>query len=182
VSAVLETERLVLRLPSPEDAAMAAEYIVDPEVMRYIGGETAPPEEAPATVERWLDRWEQDEIGPFMLERRSDGVVVGRVGFLVWDTRDWHQCTFAEGDAHAQPELGWTLVRAHWGQGYATEAAIAVRDWGRRERGIGHLVSLIEPTNTRSQAVARRLGAEPTETVRLTAHDGVPVVVWVHPA
>jgi RimJ/RimL family protein N-acetyltransferase len=31
--------------------------------------------------------------------------------------------------SHAQPELGWALIQAHWGFGYATEAAAAIRDW-----------------------------------------------------
>jgi RimJ/RimL family protein N-acetyltransferase len=88
--------------------------------------------------------------------------------------------TFAEAGNHAQPELGWALVRACWGNGYATEAARAVREWSRRERGIGRLISLIAPGNVRSQRVAERLGAQPGETVEL--FDSGPAVVWVHPS
>jgi RimJ/RimL family protein N-acetyltransferase len=169
----------VLRLPRLEDAPRLAELLSDPEVMRFLGGETVPPEDVPAVVRRWLDRWEQNDAGPFVLERRSDGRLLGRVGLLIWDTRTWQPATFAEAGDHAQPELGWALGRAHWGHGYATEAALAVRDWARRERRVDRLVSLIAPDNTASQRVARRLGALPTETV--TLFDSGAAVVWEHP-
>jgi RimJ/RimL family protein N-acetyltransferase len=81
--------------------------------------------------------------------------------------------------SHAQPEPGWALIRAHWGFGYATEAAAAIRDWAYASRSIDLLVSLISPTNVRSQRVAKRLGATPTETVR-PAHTQQKTVVWRH--
>jgi len=73
------------------------------------------------------------------------------------------------------PELGWALAREHWGHGYATEAAAAVRDWF----GGSGVVSLIAPDNLRSQRVAGRLGAVPTESVTLS--DSSEAVVWLHP-
>lgn len=176
----LETERLVLRLPRLEDAPAAAEYLTDPEVMRFLGGATVPPEDAPSVVQRWIERWERNGIGSFAVERRLDGRWLGRTGFLVWDTRTWTHGSLAEADEHAQPELGWTLVREAWGNGYATEAALAAREWARAERGFGRLISLISPANVRSQRVAERLGAVPNETVRL--FDSGEAVVWVHPS
>jgi RimJ/RimL family protein N-acetyltransferase len=175
----LETERLVLRLPRLDDAPAAAEYLADPQVMRFLGGETVPPEEAPAVLQKWLDRWDANGVGHFVIERREDGAFLGRSGILVWDTRTWTHSSFAEAGEHAQPELGWTLVRRHWGHGYATEASRAVRDWARRERGIGRLISLVNPANAASQRVAERLGARPEETVSL--FDSGEAVVWVHP-
>ena len=82
--------------------------------------------------------------------------------------------------AFAQPELGWAVVRAEWGNGYATEAARAVRDWVRAERNVARLISLIAPDNVASQRVAERLGAVPTATV--TLFDSWDSVVWEHPA
>jgi RimJ/RimL family protein N-acetyltransferase len=150
----------------------------NPEVMRFLGGETVPAEDVPAAVQKWIDRWELNGVGPFVLERRNDGTFVGRAGILVWDTRTWTQGSFAAAGQHAQPEIGWALARAHWGNGYATEAALAVRDWARRERGFDRLISLIAPDNVASQRVAERLGAQPTETVDL--FDTHEAVVWVH--
>ena len=176
----LETERLVLRNPGLEDAEAALEYLTDPEVMRFLGG-VEPDGDARAVIERWLARWDANGFGHVVIERREDGRFLGRIGMIVWDTRTWRQLTdAADAGAHAQPELGWTLARAHWGRGYATEAARAVRDWARSELGLERLVSLIAPENVRSQHVAARLGAKPTETV--TLFDGSPAVIWVHPA
>lgn len=175
----LETERLVLRLPRLADAPAAAEYLGDPEAMRFLGGQTVPPEDAPAVVARWIHRWEADGVGPFVLERREDGRFVGRSGILVWDNRDWTQSTFAQAGGHGQAELGWTLVRRYWGNGYATEAARAARDWARADRGLTRLISLVNPANVASQRVAERLGARPTDRVRL--FDSGPADVWLHP-
>jgi RimJ/RimL family protein N-acetyltransferase len=175
----LETERLLLRPPVAADAPAAAELLADPEVMRFLGGETVPAEHAPAVVEKWLERWRRNGVGPFMIERRDDGRFLGRAGILVWDPRSWTITTLADAGGNAQPELGWALVHAHWGNGYATEAARAVREWAYEERGIDRLASLIAPANVASQRVAQRLGASPAETVKL--FDSGDAVVWVHP-
>jgi RimJ/RimL family protein N-acetyltransferase len=179
VTARLETERLVLRMPRLDDADAFAEYLADPKAMRFLGGETVPRDQAPAVVQKWLRRWEANGLGPFAIERRDDGRVVGRAGIIVWDTRDWRNSTFGDAGEHAQPELGWALMRAYWGNGYATEGARAVREWARRERDIGRLISLINPDNIQSQRVAERLGAQPAETVTLSGSHAA--VVWVHP-
>lgn len=180
VPPLLETERLVLRPPRASDATAAGELLADAEVMRFLGGETVPPDRWSAVVETWEQRWVENECGPFVIERRADRRLVGRAGILVWDTRTWTHGTFAAAGRHAQPELGWALARSQWGNGYATEAARAVRDWARRERELrGRLVSLIAPDNPRSQRVAARLGAVPAETV--TLFDSGEAVVWEHP-
>ena len=179
-SIALETERLLLRLPVAADVPAAAELLTDPEVMRFLGGETVPREHVGDVVERWLERWRTIGMGPFMIERQADGRVLGRAGILVWDSRCWQHTTPAAAGPSAQPELGWALARSAWGHGYATEAARAVRDWARAERDVEHLISLIAPDNTASQGVARRLGATPGATVRL--FDSGDVVVWTHPA
>ena len=98
---------------------------------------------------------------------------------MIFDTRDWTPSTWTSAGSHAQPELGWALIRAHWGFGYATEAAAAIRDWAYESRSIDLLVSLISPNNVRSQRVAERLGATPAETVT-PAHTKKKTVVWRH--
>ena len=175
----LETERLLLRPPAAGDASAVAELVGDPEVMRFLGGQIVPPDDVGEVVEKWLERWERNGMGPFVIERRDDGRFLGRAGILVWDARSWTHTTPADAGPYAQPELGWALVRAEWGNGYATEAARAVRDWARAEREVDRLVSLIAPENVASARVAERLGASSTETVKL--YDSVDATVWVHP-
>ena len=57
-----------------------------------------------------------------------------------------------------ETEIGWTLARAHWGHGYATEGATAARDWVLPELGLRRLISLIQRGNDASVRVARKLG------------------------
>jgi RimJ/RimL family protein N-acetyltransferase len=106
--------------------------------------------------------------------------VVGQAGLMIFDTRGWTPSTWANAGSHGQPELGWALIRAHWGHGYATEAAAAIREWAHECRSIERLVSLISSDNVRSQRVAERLGAIPTETVT-PVDSGRKTVVWRHP-
>jgi RimJ/RimL family protein N-acetyltransferase len=176
---MLETPRLLLRMPSLDDAEAFSVLLGDLETMRFLGGAVVPRADVSAVIQKWLGRWDANGLGPFALERRVDGCVVGRAGVIVWDTGDWRNATLADAGEYAQPELGWAVARPYWGNGYATEAARAVRDWARREHGVERLISLINPDNTRSQRVAERLGAVPAETV--TLFDSSPAVVWVHP-
>jgi RimJ/RimL family protein N-acetyltransferase len=176
----IETKRLVLRCPRLEDGDPLLALTSDPEAMRFIGGVHPNVADDPGfVVRRWLDRWEANGFGQFVAERREDGAVLGRVGLVVWDTRDWRIKTIRETGEHGQPELGWALARAYWGYGYATEAALAVRRWAREDLRMKRLISVIAPENERSQRVAEKLGCIPGE--RIVLDDTGPAVVWEHP-
>jgi RimJ/RimL family protein N-acetyltransferase len=178
----LHTNRLSLRTPTPGDAEALYDLFADPEVMHGLGKEpVSVVEEARVMVEEGIGAWTTDGLGPFVLETAATGRnVVGQAGLMIFDTRGWTPSTRADAGSRAQPELGWALMRAHWGRGYATEAAAAIRDWAHDCRSIDRLVSLISSDNVRSQRVAKRLGAIPTETVML-GDSGRKTVVWRHP-
>lgn len=162
---MIETERLLLRKPTTTDVESPPAWLSDPEVMDWLGGLEPPTE----VVRLWLEQWERFPTGKFLVQRRDDDTVIGRVGANYYDTETWQRSPTGE------PELGWAFGRAFWGQGYATEAALAVRDWLQAPR----VVSLIAPENVRSELVARRLGARPEQTVELPGYG--PHSVWVHP-
>lgn len=162
---MIETQRLLLRLPTEADVESPPWWISDPEVMDWLGG-VEPAEEV---VRRWVDDWERFPTSKFLVERKGDPAVVGRVGTNYYDPQTWRRSPAGE------PELGWALAREHWGHGYATEAALAVREWLHAPR----LISLIAAANVRSQQVAVRLGAIPGETIELAGYG--PHVVWEHP-
>jgi RimJ/RimL family protein N-acetyltransferase len=178
----LYTERLRLRVPASQDAEDLYDLFADAEVMEGLGKEpVSAVEEVRAMIEEaMIGGWRADGFGAFILETvATDRQVVGQAGLMIFDTRDWTPSTWAKAGTHAQPELGWALTRAHWGHGYATEAAAAIRDWAHERPDIDRLVSLIAPDNIRSQRVARRLAAIPTETV--TPEDSKrTAVVWRH--
>jgi len=138
-------------------------------------------EEAEAMVEEAIGGWRTDGLGAFILETAADRRVVGQAGLTIFDTRSWMPSTWADAGSHAQPELGWALIRAHWGNGYATEAAAAIRDWACLSRSIDRLVSVIFADNVRSQRVAERLGATPEEAFTPSGWTR-RAVVWRHPS
>jgi RimJ/RimL family protein N-acetyltransferase len=176
----LSTERLCLRMPTPQDAKALHELFADPVVMHGLNrNPVSKLDETRAMIEGGVDGWRTDGLGPFILETATDRRIVGQAGLMIFDTRGWTPSTWTNAGSHAQPELGWALMRAHWGFGYATEAAAAIRDWAYESPSIDLLVSLISPNNARSQRVAERLGATPTETVT-PPHTRQETVVWTH--
>jgi RimJ/RimL family protein N-acetyltransferase len=175
----LETERLILRPPRPDDAEALLPLVGDGATMRPIGSEPGGIEVAVEHLERWLRRWEVNDLGPFLVVHREEGSVVGRVGPLVWSSATWETASLEDAGEDAEIELGWAIRSTYWGRGFAPEAARAVRQWVYDEREVERLVSLIGPANTRSARVAEKLGAKPTETVEL--FDGSFATIWVHP-
>ena len=165
----LETDRLVLRAPVPQDADALAPMYADPEVMRYVGdGRTLTRSETERSVRRMIERWEADGFGLFTTVRKDDETVIGRVGLLVWNTDTWEPTTRAEAaDVPSEVEVGYTLGREYWGQGFATEAAGAVRDYALGELGAARLIALIIHGNTASENVARKLGLEYERVIML---------------
>jgi [ribosomal protein S5]-alanine N-acetyltransferase len=73
--------------------------------------------------------------------------MIGRCGLLIQDVEDG-----------TENEIAYLLGSEWWRRGYATEAAIAIRDHAQSQLGFERLISLIAPDNVASQAVARRIG------------------------
>ena len=174
---VITTDRLVLRIPEPDDAEALLEFVGDREALRWIGDGPGGLDKAQAILERWIGRWERNGIGQFVVD--LDGELIGRVGLIVWDRRTWELSAYDVARDDAQAELGWALVTRAWGHGLATEAAKAVKDWWHATHGTERLVSLISPDNARSQRVAEKLGAVTEERIE-TAFG--PTDVWRYPS
>ena len=105
----IQTERLLLRKPRLEDADDLLAYVGDPDVMRWIGGETGNRETTAATIERWLERWEADDIGHFSVICKEHGRVLGRVGFLTTASTqnfDWALDALVRRAYATEPRLG----------------------------------------------------------------------------
>ncbi|MEP7105912.1 MAG: GNAT family N-acetyltransferase [Chloroflexota bacterium] len=146
----LETERLTLRPLNEADATALFDVSQDPDVVRFVGDRHVPTlQEAWRAVAGWIGHWALRGYGQWAIEERASGRFIGRAGII--NPADW-----------PGPEVGYLLGRPWWGRGYATEAASAAMDWGFREIGFEDLISLIDPANTASIAVATRLG----ETLR----------------
>jgi len=168
---LLETERLLLRAPEPEDAVPLAPMYADPEVMRYLGdGRTLTLDETKRSVLRMIEGWKADGFGLFTTVRKEDDAVIGRVGLIVWNPETW-QTTRAGAEGPKELEVGYTIGRPYWGNGYATEAAAAARDFALEQLDAQRLIALIIQGNDASENVARKLGFEYERDIRFGRRD-----------
>lgn len=143
----LETERLVLRAPTLADFPVWVGLFEDEETEFEGGAEGAWDE-----YTNYIAGWMLHGHGLMAIETKSDSKTVGFV-LLGLEWEDF------------EPELGWMLAKSARGHGYATEAAVALRDFGLDLLGPGNFVSYIYQDNTASQAVANRIGATFDDTV-----------------
>jgi len=143
---ILESPRLQLREFTPEDADALAQVLSDPETMRYY---PAPYDRA--GVEQWIERnrqrYQSDGVGLWAIELTKTQELIGDCGII-------------RQQVEGEPlyEIGYHLRRDFWGQGLATEAAIACRDWAFANLKTDRLISLIRPENLPSRRVAARVG------------------------
>lgn len=149
MSTLLETERLRLEHWGADAVDELVLLHSNAEVQRYLdaNGESWSREKATARLAGWQSEWRDLGLGKHRLVRRSDGAFVGRAGFSQF------------GDA---PELGYSLVRAHWGQGYATEIARTLSEWFFATRAEDQFAGFAHTGNAASLAVLRKIGMEPT--------------------
>lgn len=147
---MIETERLILRRWLSRDLAPFAALNGDPQVMAHFPKPLSRGE-SDAIVARIEDRWAGDGICFAVAERKADRAFLGMVGLA--------RVRFAAPTpVDGAVEVGWRLARAHWGQGYATEAARAWLDHGFGPMRLDEIVAFTVPGNLPSQAVMRRLG------------------------
>ena len=142
----LETERLLLRMWREEtDFEPYAEMCADPEVMRYLGGKTWSRLEAWRHMASTIGHWHLRGYGHWAVEEKATGSFIGRIGFL--DPVGWPAF-----------EIGWTLGRQYWGNGFAIEGARRALEYAFNELDKPHVISLIHPDNKGSIRVAEKLG------------------------
>ncbi len=166
----LATPRLRLRRWREDDKAAMAAINRDPEVARYLNrsiGEAASAE----FFARMLSHWEERGFGFWAIESLEPDLAGECLGFV-----GVAYPTFLP-ELARRPEIGWRLARRAWGRGLATEGALAARDHAFAALQFPALISIIHPENTRSRAVAQRLGMTFHEHVRNPATDR-DVEVW----
>ena len=161
----IETDRLRLRGWRDNDFDAYEAIFRDPEVSHFIT-------KLPSRSEAWrsmaaaVGHWTLRGYGPWAVERKSDGMLIGRIGF--WYPAGWPAL-----------ELIWAVARREWGKGYASEGARAAMAHGFDALKLTKITSHIDRRNFRSQAVAKRLGQRPGGSVEiLVGQERFPVVAW----
>ena len=140
---VIETKRLILREPREEDVAPFAQFYAS-DAAQFVGGPLRDFQVWRYTAEV-LGHWQLRGFGRWMVERKDQPGAIGLVA--LHDPMDW-----------PEPEVGWMLWDGN-GQGYASEAARASRQYAYETLGMTTLVSSIAPENIPSIRVAERMGA-----------------------
>ncbi len=161
----LETDRLILRAPCEEDVASEAAFFAT-DASRFVGGPLRE-DETWRMVAMLLGHGAMRGYGFGGVAEKATGSYVGHVG--LWCPLGW-----------PEPEIGWTLMNSATGKGYATEAALAARLHAYEVLGWSTAISLIDPENDGSKAVAKRLGAQ---FEKHFDHPGFgKIEIWRHPA
>jgi RimJ/RimL family protein N-acetyltransferase len=149
----LSTARLTTRFVTQEDVKPWVEYCSDPVATAYtaIAGKT-PEEMAQFVMDRTISRYAEGRLGLQALISKETGELIGKCGLLVQVVNGTEEL-----------EVGYHLLRRHWGKGYATEAAQMFRDYGFENYRVSSIISLIHPLNVASQNVAKRNGMHLSE-------------------
>ena len=143
----LETPRLRLRLMQTSDLDDLLKIFGDPKVMASFGGATFNREQMERWMQRNLEHQDLHGYGLFSVILKSEGLLIGDCG-LEHMVVDGDQVT----------ELGYDLRSDCWNQGFATEAASAVRDYAFDVLRLPRLISLIRVGNAASRRVSEKIG------------------------
>ena len=164
----IETDRLILRLPQASDFEGYAELYGDGEAARHIGG-ALPRAAAWRKFLQMPGAWAIQGFAMFSVVDKASGEWLGQLG--PWQPEGW-----------PGTEVGWSLRRAAWGRGYATEAAVAAIDWTFDTLGWDEVIHCIDPENLASRRLAERLGSRILRRQRMPSpFEAHEVDVWGQP-
>lgn len=155
MQARIETRRLILRPFEPGDVEAAFGWFGDPVVMRFTS--TGPDKsigETRARLTQYENHQQAHGFSKWIILKAASGVAIGDSGLLVLSECGWI-------------DLGFRLAQPYWGQGFATEAALAWARAGFDEFHVDRLGAFVHPENVASIRVLEKLGflAERRDTV-----------------
>jgi RimJ/RimL family protein N-acetyltransferase len=176
----IESDRLMLRRLTPDDLEFFVAAHQDDDVARYIGtGHLRPRAETEGWLQDILDSYANADLGQLAVVRKADGMLIGRCGLSdAAIEREPQPGQLRKGwffsvhvpagvDVMPLPELGYTFAKAHWGQGYASEAAGCVFDYVCARRSFPAIMSVIHAGNAASRAVAHKFGVTYVDDVEM---------------
>lgn len=154
---VIETKRLVLRRLTEEDAPFVLELLNDPGWLRYIGDKGVRNLDDARRYIRTgpVDMYARRGFGLYLTSLKEGGQPIGLCGLL-------------RREGLEDPDIGFALLPAFRGQGYAHEAAAATLAYGRGTLGLGRIVAITSPGNERSARLLEKLGLKFYGMTRLT--------------
>lgn len=150
MSVILQTARLQLRQAQLEDAGFLLALLNEPDFLKNIGDrQVRDLAQSEAYLQQnLLGSYHLHGFGLWVVERFSDRQPLGLCGLV---QRDYLQ----------DPDLGYALFSQHSGQGYTSEAALAVVAYARNALGLRHLCSIVAPDNLASKRILVKVGMQP---------------------
>jgi len=154
---VLETERLILRRLSTDDAEFVLELLNEPSFLRYIGdrGVRNLEEAKEYILNRLVTSYEQHGFGLYLVELRESGIPIGISGLV-------KRATLPDSD------IGFAFLPAYWSKGYAVESAAAVMDYAREVLGLTRIVAITSLDNEASAKLLGKIGLRFERLIKLS--------------
>lgn len=144
---ILETSRLSLRYFTIRDKNSLIPILGDPKVMEFSIIGVHDSKQIRQFIEQRLLSYLEPGFGLYAIIHKQQDKLIGYCGFFVQQVNEYPEI-----------EIGYRLAQQYWGQGLATEAARAVLAYGKQKYQFKRFACLIEPANTRSIGVAKKLG------------------------
>jgi RimJ/RimL family protein N-acetyltransferase len=157
---ILETDRLILRQLSTDDAAFILELVNEPSFIQNIGDRGVRTlEDARAYILRVaISSYEKNGFGLYLVALKGSGQAIGMCGLI-------------KRQGLEDVDIGYAFLPRFWLKGYAVEAAAAVKDYARDALGLKRLVAITDPANQGSIRVLEKIGLKYEKMVRLSADD-----------
>lgn len=145
---VLQSYRLLFRHLETEDLEGLYRLYSDPEIRRYFPDGTRSYEETKEELE-WFSNGHprHPELGLWAAVRKDSGEFIGRCGLLPWEI-----------DGVMEVEVAYMIAKEHWGQGFGSEAALAIVEYGFSSLGLKRIIALIDEDHDASIRTAERAG------------------------
>lgn len=151
----LETDRLLLRKMSMTDVFDVFDYAQDPEVAKYTSWSA---HKTIADSEQFLEaviaKYGTGQPMDWGIVHKQDRKLIGSCGFASWER------------PHSRAEIGYTLSRQYWGQGYMTEAVKAVIAFGFHVMMLNRIQATCMVDNLASARVMQKVGMQYEGTLR----------------
>jgi ribosomal-protein-alanine N-acetyltransferase len=142
---ILETSRLIMRQFAEEDAKLLFELNSDPDVTRYTGDGAYSNLEEVHNFIRNYDQYEKYGQGRLNMFDKQTGEYIGWCGLKYLEKENYS-------------DLGYRLLKRHWGKGFATEAAWESLNYGFNTLHLDKIVGTAMKENTPSIHIFRKLG------------------------
>ena len=165
---ILETERLLLRSLELYDLDDLAALYKGPELRTFFPDGTLNRNQTQEELEWIIDvYYAKYGFGLWATIHKPTNVFIGRCGLLPWKI-----------EGQQEVELAYLLNKKYWGQGLATEAALAIREYAFKNLQLSRLISLIDPNNAASIRVAEKTGMTLEQSLDGINGDGIPTLIY----